>query len=183
MTERLRLGITQEMVDQTEKNLLATTDVESADGMVSYARAVNKRIGVEQPLLLAYLRDTPRNFSITNFYILAYAVALTYEMVPDEIRRKQLEPNHIEAMHQSLIEHVEKSDQPGTYLDIHWLTDKLKDDSPPYIEWLGTVVSGIEDMDDKQDFVLGSTIVVAAFYTRSDAEILAETIDSFGNPQ
>lgn len=184
--ERIRLGITEEAEEQAERNLLATTDTDDLDNITIYTRGVGKRIHIEQPGLYQYLRSAGDHFRIYTYLTFGYAASLTYDMIPEEARKKILTDDHIQATHQTLLEHRENQGDPTNHespLDIRWFFDKLRQDSPDFIDWVGQMSYSLEDPEDKNDFVLGCSIVALAFYTRADAEILAETIHSHGNPQ
>lgn len=175
IVEILRLGITEQAIAQTEKHVVATTDVDDQDSIAVFTRGVNKRLYREQPLLQRYLRNADGYFNISSPLAFGYAAALTYDMIPQKAREQVLTNDNIEIMHTSLFEHRENADEPNSPLDTTWFTDKLENDSPDYIGWLGEMLTDFDDQETKKDFALGSIIVAMAFYLRADAEILKQT--------
>ena len=175
MTEKLRLGITKDAITQTEAHVLTTTDTEDLDSVALFTRGVNRRLFQEQPELFRYLRDADTYLAIHRFITFGFAVALTYDMISPDATEKPLTPNHVAAMHQTLMEHREDPNDLSSPLDLRWFVEKLRSDSLTYTEWLGEMVGDLDDQEDKKDFILGSSIVAMAFYTRADAEILEDT--------
>ncbi len=175
MTEKLRLGITEDAILQTEGRVLTTTDTDDLDSIALFTRGVNRRGYQEQPELFRYLKGANTYLVVHRVITFGYAVALTYDMISQIAREKPLTSNHVAAMHQTLMEHREDSNDLNSPLDLGWFVEKLRSDSPSYAEWLGEVVRDLDDQEDKKDFILGSIIVAMVFYTRADAEILEDT--------
>lgn len=163
----IRLGISREDIERIENNLCGAFDVDNIDEIANFTRGVTYRMFNEQGKLHEYLANCGRRFTINSPLAFAYSTALSYEVVPEKVRGIPMTQDTINAVNRSLQENMEEGG-----LDLDWLIDYLKSDSPDYLSWLGNVTSSLNIRDDKVDFILGSSIVIAAFYLQADSRIL-----------
>ncbi len=179
MIEGLRLGIAEEAVLQTENHVLVSTDIDDLDSIASFTRGVNRRMRTEQPELFKYLRFSAQNTrSRTGALTFGYAAALSFDMIPDQVRLEPLTEEQIDVVRGSVAESTDVEEQGSKMMvfQLSWFVDKLKTDSPAYMEWLGEMVGDLNDEADKNDFILGSLLTVMPFYTRADSRILAKRL-------
>ncbi len=171
MAERSILGITEERVNRAEDIVEETTDIERTDDMFRFIRGVNKRISREQRELYLNLKTAKERFQVGSALAYGYAAAVTYEMLPDEVRKIELTQDQVETSTKSLLD--SNQDENGCF---DWYLDKLIADSPYYINWLIDTLEDIEDPEEKRDFTYGSVLVTLPFYQRGEAFILANQI-------
>lgn len=135
----------------------------------------------EQPELWGYLRHAEQRarIKVNNPLTFGYAAALTYDMIPQHLRREPITTEQLDAMHRSMAESAVVEDRNGTKataLKLEWCVKKLRQDSPAFMGWLGKAVSDLEDQQDKSDFIFGSLLVAMTFYSREDSRILAASL-------
>lgn len=183
MKERgLKLGITQEVVDRTYNKAELY-----ADRMAVYVRNVMFRMNQEQPALVAFIRRTGESMGVGDVLVYSSGAAFAYDMLtqvlPEKKRKRPITFDLLNIVLQNIVEHLDEpenvaggNDEDKKGIDLVWFNDKLREDSPAFMDWMGDMVSGLEEDKAKSDFILGSTFVVMPFYMMAEADELEQEL-------
>ena len=177
-----KLEITQEVIDRTHSKAEL-----HADNMAIYVRSVMFRMSQEQPALMAFIRQAGESMRVGDVLVYSSGAALAYDMLtqalPNEKRKRPITTDLLNIVIQNITEHVDEpenaagGDKEGKKsIDLVWFNDKLREDSPAFMDWMGEMVSGFEGDKAKSDFILGSTFVVMPFYIMGEADELEQDL-------
>lgn len=177
-----KLGITQEVVERTYGKAEPY-----ADRMADYVKGVMFRMSQEQPALMAFIRRAGESMGVGNILVYSSGAAFAYDMLvqslPGEKRKRPITFDLLNVVLQNILEHLDEpenaaggNDEDKKGIDLVWFNDKLREDSPAFMDWMGDMVNGLEGDRAKSDFILGSTFVVMPFYMVGEADELEQAL-------
>lgn len=175
MTERLsKLGITQETI---------SVSIEHSDSfehdLPSYVDSISRKIAREQPELYGYIQLATRHSGVTDLLAYGLGTSLTYDILPKSHTQKPLTTSEISAMHKTFVEYVTREEQEGkqkTVIELSWFIDKLREDSPIFVDWLQDCLKQIESMEGKKSFILGAIHVSMPFFMRKEGKEMEQIL-------
>lgn len=176
MKERLsKLAVTQKAIDISIKH-----SDSFKDDIPSFVKEISIRIKREQPELYGYIQLSAQHSGATDLLAYGLGVSLTYDILPKSHTQKPLTTGEISTMHHTLVEHAilgrKKEGKQKAVIELSWFIDKLREDSPIFVDWLQDSLEQIESMEGKKSFTLGTIHVSMPFFMREEGKEMEQIL-------